>query len=78
MGLSQSWAIIVKSLKATYEHLGLAVVINVIYGFLWLSPMFLYAVSGLENITLFIIANMLSVVLFGPYCWSLCTAEQNS
>ena len=66
MGLSQSWAIIVKSLKATYEHLGLAVVINVIWFFLWLSPMFLYAVSGLENITLFIIANMLSVVLFGP------------
>lgn len=65
-GLSQGWQIIVKSLKTGYEHLGSVILINVIWFFIWLSPLFLISLFLIENLALFIIGFILSLTLFGP------------
>lgn len=66
MGLSHAWGLFVKSLKTGYEYLGSVMLINVIWFFLWLAPLFLFSIAGIDNLILFIAILLLCMLLFGP------------
>ncbi len=65
MGISQVWKLMLKALKAAWENLTTLIFLNLVWFFLWLSPMFLSS-RFTEKASWFYISLLLSLLLLGP------------
>lgn len=65
MGISQAWKLVVTALKFCWDNLTVLVLLNLVWFFIWLAPVFLASIIP-ENFLLFLIATVLSLVLLGP------------
>ncbi len=65
MSVSQVWKLIVSSLKFCWDHITTLILLNLIWFFLWLLPMFLNSVIS-DNFVFFLVCMGLSLLLLGP------------
>lgn len=65
MGISQAWKLIVQALKMCWDNLTTIVLLNLLWFFFSLAPVFLSSLIS-EDITLFIMAAILALLLIGP------------